>query len=231
MSHIKTKTSRIGNRLVKSAASSALALSAIAGGIMVSGQSASAITVCPGTGMGSVGPVPGPATVSIMIDPECPTPPATEVSEVKVELQNPFKDLYDVDYDFTADLTTPGTYKFGYFLTSDKDPFIKAQLDSNVTLVSGPDITITKEIFADKGGASLLTLVSTNGSQTGFQSFGPDGSIYVIDTVVIPDGTSGVVDNFRNSYQTPGPLPILGAGAAFGFSRKLRSRIKASRLA
>ena len=26
----------------------------------------------------------------------------------------------------------------------------------------------------------------------------------------------------------PGPLPILGAGAAFGFSRKLRSRIKAS---
>ena len=28
----------------------------------------------------------------------------------------------------------------------------------------------------------------------------------------------------------PGPLPILGAGAAFGFSRKLRSRIKAARL-
>jgi hypothetical protein len=28
--------------------------------------------------------------------------------------------------------------------------------------------------------------------------------------------------------QTPGPLPILGAGAAFGFSRKLRKRIKAS---
>lgn len=28
---------------------------------------------------------------------------------------------------------------------------------------------------------------------------------------------------------TPGPLPILGAGAAFGFSRRLRNRIKASR--
>jgi hypothetical protein len=25
----------------------------------------------------------------------------------------------------------------------------------------------------------------------------------------------------------PGPLPILGAGIAFGYSRKLRSRIKA----
>lgn len=28
--------------------------------------------------------------------------------------------------------------------------------------------------------------------------------------------------------QTPGPLPILGVGAAFGFSRKLRNRIKAA---
>lgn len=27
----------------------------------------------------------------------------------------------------------------------------------------------------------------------------------------------------------PGPLPVLGAGAAFGFSRKLRARLKASR--
>jgi hypothetical protein len=29
--------------------------------------------------------------------------------------------------------------------------------------------------------------------------------------------------------QTPGPLPILGAGAALGFSRKLRRRIRAAR--
>jgi hypothetical protein len=33
------------------------------------------------------------------------------------------------------------------------------------------------------------------------------------------------IDDF---HQVPGPLPILGAGAAFGLSRKLRSRIKAS---
>ncbi|MFN5464718.1 MAG: hypothetical protein ACK40D_06225 [Cyanobacteriota bacterium] len=37
------------------------------------------------------------------------------------------------------------------------------------------------------------------------------------------------IEQVTNSYtQTPGPLPILGAGAAFGFSRKLRNRIKAS---
>jgi len=37
----------------------------------------------------------------------------------------------------------------------------------------------------------------------------------------------GLYNDFRN---VPGPLPILGAGAAFGFSRKLRGRIKAARL-
>ncbi|MEY4353997.1 MAG: hypothetical protein RLZZ609_2238 [Cyanobacteriota bacterium] len=35
------------------------------------------------------------------------------------------------------------------------------------------------------------------------------------------------VTNWRlEVVQTPGPLPVLGAGAAFGFSRKLRRRIK-----
>jgi len=39
----------------------------------------------------------------------------------------------------------------------------------------------------------------------------------------------GAIDNMQNTVRTPGPLPILGAGAAFGFSRKLRGRIKAAR--
>ena len=32
----------------------------------------------------------------------------------------------------------------------------------------------------------------------------------------------------RNNSQTPGPLPLLGAAAAFGYSRKLRNRIQKS---
>jgi hypothetical protein len=40
-------------------------------------------------------------------------------------------------------------------------------------------------------------------------------------------GASTKVQVWSHFYsQTPGPLPILGAGAAFGFSRKLRRRIK-----
>ena len=49
--------------------------------------------------------------------------------------------------------------------------------------------------------------------------------------------TQGVVNNFSGSTRwrdpappspVPGPLPLLGAGTAFGFSRKLRRRIKLS---
>jgi hypothetical protein len=48
--------------------------------------------------------------------------------------------------------------------------------------------------------------------------------------------SDGVIDNVQNTFgQTgttgvPGPLPLLGIGAAFGMSRKLRKRIKGSTL-
>lgn len=40
---------------------------------------------------------------------------------------------------------------------------------------------------------------------------------------------SGANTIYFDVRQTPGPLPLLGAGAAFGFSRKLRCRIRSSR--
>lgn len=55
---------------------------------------------------------------------------------------------------------------------------------------------------------------------------GPSSEINVSHTLTnTGDPMQGWTDSI---IQTPGPLPILGAGAAFGFSRKLRRRIKAS---
>jgi hypothetical protein len=50
------------------------------------------------------------------------------------------------------------------------------------------------------------------------------------------DPNTGTIMAISNTYtqlqqEVPGPLPILGIGAAFGFSRKLRKRIKGSGIA
>jgi len=49
----------------------------------------------------------------------------------------------------------------------------------------------------------------------------PDGEDY--------GGCPGDCGNAKLTVQTPGPLPLLGIGAAFGFSRNLRKRVKTSK--
>lgn len=76
---------------------------------------------------------------------------------------------------------------------------------------------------------------------TGFKSFSvSDPSFFnlggtntlkaVIDN--IGGGPTGFQAQFNGSYTpaVPGPLPLLGAGAAFGFSRRLRRRLRQSSL-
>lgn len=46
------------------------------------------------------------------------------------------------------------------------------------------------------------------------------------DWQVTSGPNTGITQITNSIYQTPGPLPLLGAGAAFGFSRKLRQRVK-----
>ena len=69
-------------------------------------------------------------------------------------------------------------------------------------------------------------------SCTGIGSNPPPLSLPGVTSTVVSTsfttGTDGVqsVQNTIIQSPVPGPLPILGAGAAFGFSRKLRTRIK-----
>jgi len=50
----------------------------------------------------------------------------------------------------------------------------------------------------------------------------------VVDAGTSVTGITSLVDQRQPDTEVPGPLPLLGAGAAFGFSRRIRSRIKAS---
>jgi hypothetical protein len=56
------------------------------------------------------------------------------------------------------------------------------------------------------------------------------------NTLIVTEGGATVLDNTLvqepgpggDPEEVPGPLPLLGAGAAFGFSRRIRNRIKAA---
>jgi hypothetical protein len=84
---------------------------------------------------------------------------------------------------------------------------------------------VTKTIL----GGPVLN--SSDGSSTTV----PLGGTFVDVTDVYTVRPGAGLNSFNNGYtQTtgvPGPLPLFGIGAAFGFSRRLRNRIKGSRLA
>ena len=121
-----------------------------------------------------------------------------------------------------------------------------------VAMASG---TNTFDQWAATGSSSIVgsnftsTVTATNSSP----SPNPNGAINAFSTAGSPSTfTAGTITSaFTNTFNVssqgftsfdnsltqkaptppssvPGPLPILGAGAAFGFSRRIRSRIKAA---
>ena len=117
-----------------------------------------------------------------------------------------------------------GTYNYGY----------------KITVSSGPEqfLAYTTDLAGSPVMGALSASNTLENSQNGDTSVtnepGSAGNVVSITgTSVTFTGeisvTDGRIDTMTDSVtQTPGPLPILGAGAAFGFSRKLRNRIKVS---
>ena len=97
-----------------------------------------------------------------------------------------------------------GGYGYGQFL-----------IDS--TYVSGTSI-FSSSTFTGKTLASLG--MPNSGILGTWTLIDPGDPTYVGDTISVQVNAS------RSSASVPGPLPILGLAAAFGFSRKLRKRMK-----
>jgi hypothetical protein len=166
-------------------------------------------------------------------NPFPPSPPAFNSRE---------GDFFTMNIDFVPSLTLPATGHFDYSLevTDTGYGLQDAGLDSNVAgnLTSPPRTVVTKTIYGDEffdPSGVILTLTSTDGSNEPQAAipFNPV-TIWVRDSWDVASGD--VLQDFKNSYRqvftgeppegVPGPLPILGAGAAFGFSRRLRRRIR-----
>ena len=147
---------------------------------------------------------------------------------------SPMADMYTANLNFNPGLNTGGvTQSFTYTLaTTDGKIFTAAGLTSQMQ-AGLPGGNFTKKVCTSGFGTgtcvdfSTLNTASDNADGTLKPLAGFGSTIYVIDTYVTTNGTAQIT-GLTNSFQTavPGPLPILGAGAAFGFSRKLRNRIK-----
>jgi len=122
--------------------------------------------------------------------------------------------------DYTLQVVDPGL-SAGWHFSS-------AEIDSDVVDTVDPSQTTVKKTI--NNGANIL-LTSTDGSIDGPVPIG--GTLITVnDTWNV--GQGDLLKSFNNHYtqsDVPGPLPLLGAGAAFGFSRRIRSRIKGVRLA
>lgn len=131
----------------------------------------------------------------------------------------------------------PGVQDFnggflGYTLEV-KDP--NWALNSAYLAAQAPAGSVTKDIYssatlynAGTGGAGDICHITTLGTQCDFSGV---SQIWVRDTwIATPAGVDNIANDYSQTTETPGPLPLLGAGAAFGFSRRIRSRIKGARL-
>lgn len=133
--------------------------------------------------------------------------------------------LFNLDFpNFT---TNPFDFTYVASITDPSRVFSAVDLDSDADVFANPPSTL-KATYTFADGNSPIILKSTNGS-TDFESVIGGPSTITVGNVY--DG-NGAIDSLENSFQqtsVPGPLPVLGAGVAFGFSRKLRRRIQGDR--
>jgi len=150
--------------------------------------------------------------------------PTTRVSAV---VPNPGDYLFNLDKPFTS-IGFNFTYKAT--IVGSDSVFDEVDINSNAnSFANPPSVLIGTYTFT--GANSPIVLTSTNGAPDFEVVIGGPTTITVNNNY---DGTSGAIDAMQNSFSqtddVPGPLPLLGAGAAFGFSRRIRSRIKGARL-
>lgn len=130
----------------------------------------------------------------------------------------------------------PGVYNLAYnvdIIGGSTDVFNILRTSATSAGITPPPVEWTKTLAAVPA-TDITPLIATQASSGGASvqgTFVPNvQSAAFTSTLTV---TSNTVTQFQdtvsqrpNGTSVPGPLPLLGAGAAFGFSRKLRRRIK-----
>jgi len=226
MSQPLAQATRSRGRCVHAMATSAFAVLAAAGGVALSGGEAKAFTSC-GSWLPPLANNPCTDGTFTLVPL---SGPSSGAGSLELEQYGVAPDEVKVDLDYAPQLT--GNDSFVYSITHNSGQSFK---NAKLTLVVpiGETGSATKTVYGsyDPGTGVLSNIIGT----LNVTDLLPTQTISLTQqysTIYVQDSYGGTkIDNVINSYQTPGPLPILGAGAAFGFSRKLRVRIKGSRIA
>lgn len=136
-------------------------------------------------------------------------------------------------------VTSGNPYKINYTVTGDPVALAGRSLSQYTSAIGSSLIPL-----AGNAGSYAITSMNAPGTATSFLTgatstsantpyLSPGFLTDTFDATLLV--TSGGVQSVQSTLNTsdaqttvPGPLPLLGAGAAFGFSRRIRNRIKAA---
>jgi hypothetical protein len=130
-------------------------------------------------------------------------------------------------------LSFSGSFSYSYRVALD-GTLPGQQFVSYRTQVGSSQITPSPVINKTLSTVSPGIVTGPSTSTGGFGNIvalGTAADVYFTSTVSTTVGTidtlsDSLTQKFGDTSTVPGPLPLLGAGAAFGFSRRLRKRIK-----
>ncbi len=119
---------------------------------------------------------------------------------------------------------TGNPYSIVYELTAPSGNLLKAFTTGGATSLDPSSATW---VIAASPGPTASGTIAFTGQANGSATFSPqiNFSTFTATLNVTTGNVSAVTSLVSSDAPVPGPLPILGAGAAFGFSRKLRRRI------
>ena len=147
---------------------------------------------------------------------------------------------YNLSLDFNPNrnniLNDIGNLRYKIAITDPTRVFAQVRLANQGDITNG-QYTITKTFWNSDYTVQVISDTLTN-------PVSPDGitlaslglqTLYVQDEWNVQPGANGSINSLQNTFgqtdHVPGPLPLVGIGAAFGLSRRIRSRIKGARLA
>ena len=139
-------------------------------------------------------------------------------------------------YEFSSDIIRGGTGPntsggISYAIAINSDQAVK----SVALTAAGINFSASKEIYS---GTDLLATLGV-GETTSFAANQFLTTLNIVDTWLVGSGEFATLEDINNLYiqkpgrgpsEVPGPLPLLGVGAAYGISRKLRVRLRRSSL-